>query len=88
VEVADRYGQIRVLRASTQAPLAAAYVKVYARQSGGEAAFYKDGYTDLRGRFDYATLSTDDLDRVERFALLVVSDDAGATVLEASPPTR
>jgi hypothetical protein len=88
VEVADRYGQIRVLRASTQAPLAAAYVKVYARQSGGEAAFYKDGYTDLRGRFDYATLSTDDLDRVERFALLVVSDDAGATVLEAAPPAR
>jgi hypothetical protein len=88
LEVADRYGQIRVLRASTQAPLAAAYVKVYARQRGGEAAFYKDGYTDLRGRFDYATLSTDDLDRVERFALLVVSSDAGATVLEASPPAR
>ena len=88
VEIADRYGQIRVLRASTQAPLAAAYVKVYARQRGGAAAFYKDGYTDLRGRFDYATLSTDDLDRVERFALLVVSGDAGATVLEAAPPAR
>ena len=88
LDLADRYGQIRVLRASTQAPLAAAYVKVYARQRGGTVAFYKDGYTDLRGRFDYATLSTDDLDRVERFALLVVSGDAGATVLEASPPAR
>ena len=88
VEVADRYGQFRVVRASTQGPLAAAYVKVYARQRGGAVAFYKDGYTDLRGRFDYATLSTDDLDRVERFALLIVSDDAGATVLEAAPPTR
>ena len=51
-------------------------------------AFYKDGYTDLRGRFDHATLSTDDLDRVERFALLVVSGDAGATVIEAPPPAR
>ena len=88
LELADRYGQIRVLRASTQAPLAAAYVKVYARQRGGAVAFYKDGYTDVRGRFDYATLSTDDLDRVERFALLVVSSDAGATALEASPPAR
>jgi hypothetical protein len=88
VEIANQYGQIRVLRASTEGPLAAAYVKVYARQSDGAVAFYKDGYTDLRGRFDYATLSTDDLDRVERFALLVVSSDAGATVLEAPPPAR
>ena len=55
---------------------------------GGAVAFYKDGYTDLRGRLDYATLSTDDLDRVERFALLVVHDQAGATVLEAEPPPR
>lgn len=86
VELARHYGQVQVRRASTQTPLPAAYVKVYARQRGGEVAFYKDGYTDLRGRFDYATLSTDDLDRVERFALLIVSSDAGATVIEAPPP--
>ena len=42
----------------------------------------------LRGRFDYVSLSTDDLDRVERFAILVATDDAGATVLEAAPPPR
>ena len=88
VQLAHQYGQVRVLRASSQAPLPATYVKVYARQAGGAVTFYKDGYTDLRGRFDYATLSTDDLDRVERFAILVVSDEAGATVLEAAPPPR
>ena len=87
-QLAQQYGQLRVLRASTQAPLPATYVKVYARQQGGAVRFYKDGYTDLRGRFDYVTLSTDDLDRVERFAILVASDDAGATVLEADPPPR
>ena len=75
------------MRASPRAALPAAYVKVYAR-SAGRVAFYKDGYTDLAGRFDYATLSTDDLDRVERFAILVVADDAGATVTEAAPPPR
>lgn len=87
-QLAHQYGQLRVLRASDQAPLPATYVKVYARQPGGAVVFYKDGYTDLRGRFDYVTLSTDDLDRVERFAILVVSDHAGATVLEAPPPPR
>lgn len=88
VHVAQSYGQLRVVRASTLAPLPAAYVKVFARQRTGQTSFFKDGYTDLRGHFDYATLSTDDLDRVERFALLVVSDEAGATIVEALPPPR
>jgi hypothetical protein len=86
VTVAHQYGQVRVARASDHAILPATYVKVFGRQRGGAVAFYKDGYTDLRGRFDYATLSTDDLTRVERFAILVVSDTAGALVIEAAPP--
>jgi hypothetical protein len=88
VTVAHQYGQLHVTRASDRAALPATYVKVFARQPGGAVAFYKDGYTDLRGRFDYATLSTDDLTRVERFAILVASDAAGALVLEAGPPPR
>jgi hypothetical protein len=88
VQVAHAFGQLKVVRASTGTPLAAVYVKVYARERGGRIAFFKDGYTDLRGRFDYATLSTDDLDRAERFALLIASDDAGATITEAAPPPR
>ena len=66
----------------------ATYVKVYARKRGGAVAFYKDGYTDLRGWFDYASLSTTELDYVERFAILVCSDQAGAAILEAGPPAR
>ncbi|MEO6774627.1 MAG: hypothetical protein ABI467_16725 [Kofleriaceae bacterium] len=88
VNVAHQYGQLRVQRASDRAPLPASYVKVYARRHDGTIAFYKDGYTDLRGWFDYATLSTSDLDHVERFALLVASDRAGAAILEAGPPPR
>ena len=88
VAVSAPYGQLQVRRASTGAALPATYVKCYARLRGGAVAFFKDGYTDLRGRVDYATLSTDELDRVERFALLVVHDAAGATVLEADPPPR
>jgi hypothetical protein len=86
--VAHQYGQVRVQRASDRGALAATYVKVYARQQNGTVAFYKDGYTDLRGWFDYATLSTDELDRVERFAILVASDHAGAAIFEAGPPPR
>ena len=86
--LAHQYGQIRVQRASDRAPLVATYVKVYARGKNGAVAFYKDGYTDLRGWFDYATLSTTELDHVERFAILVCSDHAGSAILEADVPTR
>jgi hypothetical protein len=48
--------------------------------------FYKDGYTDSRGKFDYASLSTNKLPNVARFAILVLSDAKGAVVREANPP--
>lgn len=88
LRVIEQYGQLRVAERSTNKPLARAYVKVYARMQGGGVEFYKDGYTDLRGAFDYATLSTDTLDRVDRFAILVMSDDRGALIREAKPPQR
>ncbi len=86
--LANQVGQLRVQRASDRSALVSTYVKVYARKHGGAVQFYKDGYTDLRGWFDYASLSTTDLDQVERFAILVCSDQAGAAILEASPPVR
>jgi hypothetical protein len=66
-------------------------VKVYGRKAAQAAddhtgAFYKDGYTDLRGRFDYASLSTDDLAQTARFAILVIHSEHGAVVKEAPPP--
>ena len=79
---------MRVGQQAGGAPLPAVYVKVYARTTAGAVELYKDGYTDLRGRWDHATVSTDALDRVERFALLILHDEAGATVLEAEPPVR
>lgn len=88
VRVYRRFGQLRVVKASTGAALPAAYVKVYGRSGSGAGTFFKDGYTDVRGRFDYATLSTDDLDRTTQFAILVLSESDGAAVVEAEPPTR
>ena len=85
VQVIEAYGQVQVVQTKTRKPLPAVYVKVYARQAGGAVAFFKDGYTDLRGRFDYASTSNSDVANVERFAILVLSDEAGAAVREAPP---
>ena len=73
---------------ATGKPLSRVYVKAYARMKNGKVKFYKDGYTDLRGRFDYASLNTSELDEVEKFSVLVLSDTHGATVRESDPPQR
>jgi hypothetical protein len=88
VQVIENYGQVRVADNGTSQALPKVYVKVYARMTDGRTRFYKDGYTDLRGRFDYASLSTNELDFVDRFALLVMSEENGAVVREAAPPKR
>lgn len=55
--LAEAYGQLEA-RDSANKPVTKAYVKVYAKLRGGGVRFFKDGYTDLRGRFDYASLNS------------------------------
>ena len=69
-------------------PLPKVYVKVYAKLADGSVKFHKDGYTDLRGRFDYASVNTPEPQPIERFAVLVLSDDHGALIREANPPAQ
>ena len=88
VEMTESYGRVRVTEDKTAKPLSSAYVKVYARMNDGRVKFYKDGYTDFRGKFDYASLNTGQLDDVDRFAVLVLDDQAGAMIREAKPPKQ
>ncbi|MBI3037859.1 hypothetical protein HYY75_02240, partial [bacterium] len=86
IQVMENYGNLRITHDQSGKPLAKVYVKVYARMKNQEVKFFKDGYTDLRGRFDYTSLSTNELDNVERFAILIMSENNGAVVREAAPP--
>ncbi|MGO9204339.1 MAG: hypothetical protein ACLQM8_27790, partial [Limisphaerales bacterium] len=88
VQLIEAYGQLAVTHAESRKPVPGAYVKVYMRTRAGEVRFFKDGYTDLRGRFDYASLNTNELDNAERLAVLILSPDLGAVVREAAPPKR
>jgi hypothetical protein len=86
VQISETYGQLKVAHQGDGKPVSKAYVKVYARMKDGSVAFYKDGYTDSRGRFDYSSLSNQSIGDVDRFALLVLSDQNGAMVREAATP--
>jgi hypothetical protein len=88
VQMIESYGQLVVTHAETGKPVPGAYIKVYAKLADGSVKFFKDGYTDLRGRFDYVSLNTNELDNTVRLAVLVLSDAFGAVVREAPPPKR
>ena len=87
VQLIETRGQLKVAHADTGDPLQEVYVKVYARD-GDRVSFHKDGYTDLRGRFDYVSVSGSNGIGVDRYAILVMSPDAGAVIREVEPPAR
>lgn len=88
VQVIENYGQVKVTDQTTGKAAPKTYVKVYARMADGRVKFYKDGYTDLRGRFDFASLNTNELDVAAKFSILMLSDEFGALVREATPPKQ
>ncbi len=88
VQTIESYGQLQVVQAQTGKALPSVYVKVYARLPNDTVRFHKDGYTDLRGRFDYASVSESGSEDAQRFAILVLSDSNGAVIREVAPPGK
>ncbi len=86
--VSQSTGQLQATDAGNHRPITKAYVKVYAKYPDGSVKFYKDGYTDLRGRFDYTSLSAMSARGATRFAILVMSDEKGATLHDVAAPKQ
>ena len=86
LQMFENFGQFKITQQKTGRPIPSAYVKVYAKKNDGSVVFYKDGYTDLRGRFDYVSISADMLSSVEKFSVLILSEEYGAVVREARRP--
>ena len=89
VTLTEAYGELKVTEKDTSKPLPRVYVKVFAHKKGGSASapfFFKDGYTDIRGKFDYAQTSGNRLKDVQKFAILVMSDTLGSIIKECDPP--
>ena len=86
VNLSPSTGRVQVFTKQGMQPLEGAYVKVYSREQTDAVKFFKDGYTDLRGMFEYTSLSTDDLSRSKRLAILVIHPEHGTVVREVEPP--
>ena len=82
----ERYGILKLTNPSTGKPVPKVYVKCFCKNSSGNVKFYKDGYTDLRGSFDFAAVSSNNADDAKSFKLLVNSREFGAKIFSAKPP--
>jgi hypothetical protein len=68
-------------------PLEGAYVKVYIQtEQHPNGYFLKDGYTDLRGRFDYLETNTRTPNNAQAVSIFVQSDKCGANIYRLPLP--
>ena len=81
----ESIGEVKVLSPDLK-PLPKVYVKCFCKNSSDYVQFYKDGYTDLRGRFNYVTLNSDLINQVEKFSILIISEEYGSIIKECKPP--
>ena len=86
VHVNEQFGELKVHLRQTMKPLSKIYVKVFCKDASGNELFYRDGFTDIRGKFEYANSSGRSTGSVQKFAILVSHDQYGQTIKEVDPP--
>jgi hypothetical protein len=85
--ISETMGEVKVLDSHLK-PLPKIYIKCFAKFNDESVKFYKDGYTDLRGRFNFVSLNTDQIKNVKKFALFIMSDEWGSIIKETNPPSN
>ena len=85
VIITESIGELQVLDKNLK-PLIKSYVKVYIKLDTNDIEFYKDGYTDLNGKFNYLVLNTHQLKRAKKFYMFVSEINNGETIKECFPP--
>ena len=88
VRIQENYGVVQVSDAATNKNLPKTYVKCFSRDKTGKVSFYKDGYTDIIGRFDYSKLNINKIDQIEKFSILIVGPAGrGIVIKECGTPS-
>lgn len=87
VTISENLGEVKAVDNNFK-PLNKVYIKCFAKMTDGTVKFYKDGYTDLRGRFNFIGLNTDQLKSLKRFSILVLHPELGSIIKECNPPSN
>jgi hypothetical protein len=81
----ENYGELKVTD-NEDKPLPLVYIKVFSKNKDGEVKFFRDGYTDINGKYEYAQINSRSIADVERFAIFVASEEHGSMTKETPPP--
>ena len=87
VNIIEALGDIKIVDKKSK-PLSKAYVKCFAKLIDGRVIFYKDGFTDLRGKFNYLYNNIISLKEISLFSIYVFDEELGSAIKLASPPTK
>jgi len=68
--------------------LSKTYVKCFAKLNDGKVIFYKDGFTDLRGKFNYLYNNIISIKEINMFSIFVFNEENGLAIKLASPPNK
>ena len=85
ITINENFGELKITDEENN-PLSKVYVKAFAKDNSGSVKFFKDGYTDIRGKFEYAQINSKKIGNVEKFAILAMSDNHGSITREAKVP--
>lgn len=70
IQVNEAFGELKVMHG--EQALGKVYCKVFSMSTSGVETFYRDGYSDIRGKFEYLVSSgNSDLKAIKKFAILV-----------------
>lgn len=59
------FGILKIINPISKKSVPRIYIKTFIKYKNGNIEFYKDGFTDIRGSFDYASLNKDKLDDID-----------------------
>ncbi|KAA6362890.1 MAG: hypothetical protein EZS28_041584, partial [Streblomastix strix] len=98
INIQERTGRIVVIHSTNKHPLPQVYIKVYKRVGNSvisevKGQFVKDGFTDLRGCFDYASVSQEQDDQPkngskDKYSILILSSKYGSEIREIDAPSE
>ena len=86
IMITESIGELRVLDQNLK-PLVKAYVKVYAKSDEENTIlFYKDGYSDMNGKFNYLIMNNNLIKQIKKFYVYISEVNHGDTIKEFFPP--
>lgn len=78
-------GRLKITDKKTSKALSRVYVKVFAKTTGGSNQFFRDGYSDIVGGFNYFDVKTG-VSGVQQFGLFISDGEKGCVIMNVDAP--